>query len=708
MFKKIISIGMSIVLALGIVLPATLSMSAAESNSASIPEPSAVADAALEAVKSKQHPYMMYESNEIPSLKEKITSGNSKKAFEVIGETVPSCMKRTFNVVAGANGVIGRQLQYCVMYLSTYSMLTGDDSYAKKAVEQVLSCAEQGNVDTYSEINGALCIGDFGTAYALAYDALYEYMNDSERLLIKSEMEEIGTWIYENSPTVNTWGSEDENRKAWNWNAVTHGALGLISLSIGNHPEWLTLSVKRAQDYYQYAVDSTGAGMEGLHYIGYALNSLAPMDHAIYRLTGTELLDPFTAFQNMTYWSQLYMTVPSGEGQVAINQGDGLSNYSGPYYIINRYRQADALWAWEHTQKLEGNGKFTVEYHGNGWSAPAVIFFEDQTLTPVKPTEESNPLIVSYDKGLVIARDSWEKDASMLTFTCGRGYSGCWNHPDDNSFTFHARGESFIVDLGANFKESNEHNVVIINGKGMDYSGGPTMKAGEILEQRILENGNLYVSGTNISSYQKQNLLSSTRQIVYGGGDVPFVLVFDYVRNNVSSNTFNINFFTGKDISALIRNDSYAILTSESGQDCYVIPYSPDEVTVKSGTVGTASCITTETTGRFLRQATLFIMADVDGEMPDVYFSDKGKETTVTISRTVNGQEETETYTFSLESLVDFTTTEELNTEEESSTTEEIETVTETVPETESSEKIPTDTENNSGNNDNAGSSNGG
>ena len=54
------------------------------------------------------------------------------------------------------------------------------------------------------------------------------------------------------------------------------------------------------------------------------------------------------------------MTVPSGEGQVAINQGDGLSNYSGPFYIINRYRQADALWAWEHTQKLDNGGKFSI------------------------------------------------------------------------------------------------------------------------------------------------------------------------------------------------------------------------------------------------------------------------------------------------------------------------------------------------------------
>ena len=414
----------------------------------------------------------MYENDDISSLQEKITSGNSKKAFEVIEETVGSCMKRNFTVNSSANGIIGRQLQYCVMYLSTYSMLTEDVSYAYKAVDQAVSCAEQGNVDVYFAINDALCVGDFGYAYALAYDTLYEYMTEDERSIIKSEMEEIGAWIYKNSSEINTWGSEDENRKAWNWNAITHGALGMISLSIGEHPEWLTLAVERACGYFSYAVDSTGAGMEGLHYIGYALNTLTPMDYAIYRLTECELLDFFPAFQNMTYWSMLYMTVPQGGEQVAINQGDILANYSGPYYIINRYRQSDALWAWEHTFSLEGDGKFTVEYQGNGWSAPAVIFFEDQTLTPTNPTEKENPLTVTFDKGLVVARDSWDDTSSMFTFTCGRGYGGCWNHPDDNSFTFHARGESFIIDLGANFKDSKEHNIVLVNGKGMDYTGG--------------------------------------------------------------------------------------------------------------------------------------------------------------------------------------------------------------------------------------------
>ncbi len=681
MFKKLLLISLALLLTVGVVaIP-----SFATDDPTDMPAvPEAVANEAIDAISDKQHPYLMYESDEIDSLKTKIESGNSQKAFAVIGDTVASCMSRSFNVVTGANGVIGRQLQYCVMYLSTYSMLTGEENYAKKAVEQVVGCANQGNADIYLSINDALCIADFGYAYALAYDVLYEHMTDSERALIKAEMEEIATWLYENSPIINTWGADEENRKAWNWNAITHGALGMISLSLGAHPEWLTLAVERAQGYYQYSVDSTGAGMEGLHYIGYALNSLVPMDYAIYRLTDIELMDDYPSFHNMTYWSMLYMTTPQGKTQVAINQGDILANYSGPFYVINRYGQSEALWGWEHTFGLDNGGKFSVEYNGNGWSAPAVIFFEDQSLTPVKPTEDTLPLISTYDKGLVIARDSWENDASMLTFTCGRGYQGCWNHPDDNSFTFHARGESFIIDLGANFKTSAEHNVVLMDGVGMDFEAGPTMREGTIEENRVLENGNLYLRGSNLSSYKKQGVKESLRQIIYGGGDVPFVLVFDFMRKDTEDHTFNINFFTpsSSTIMASPDGDYATIIGSNTGETCFVIPYSPEGTTLSFSAVGSAPCLTSETTAKYLRQATLFIMADEE-EMPEVEWSSESKTITVSITRTINGQLETETYTLGLEELVSFSTTEKLENE---TTASEVET-TEKEPIIETTEK---------------------
>ena len=99
-----------------------------------------------------------------------------------------------------------------------------------------------------------------------------------------------------------------------------------------------------------------------------------------------------------------------------------------------------------------------------------------------------------------------------------------------------------------------------------------------------------------------------------------------------------------------------------------------------------------------MRQVTLFIMADEYDIMPYVEFSSEGKNTTVAISRTVNGQEETETYVFAFDELLDFTTTEKLPVDVETTETESNETSQESSspesssPEEESSETSSTAT----------------
>ena len=57
--------------------------------------------------------------------------------------------------------------------------------------------------------------------------------------------EELGEWIYTNSPIINTWGSPEPRRQAWNWNVIAHGALGLMALALGDHEDWLALAIER-------------------------------------------------------------------------------------------------------------------------------------------------------------------------------------------------------------------------------------------------------------------------------------------------------------------------------------------------------------------------------------------------------------------------------------------------------------------------------
>ena len=641
----------------------------------------AFADTLTASLSEKQHPYILYSDEDIPVFREKINSGLSKKAYERVIATADSYLNKTIRVSTGSNGIIGRQLQAYVTYLSTASAISGDPKYAEKAIELVLSAAEQGSADTYISINGALCLSDFGHAYALAYDCLYEYMDESQRAAIEAEMIEVGTWIYENSVPVDTWGSQLDRRKAWNWNAVTHGALGLIALSLGDKTDWLALSLRRATDYFDFAVDDTGAAMEGLHYLGYGLNSLVPFDAAIYRLTGTELMDDYPELQLMPAWSNLYMTLPQGNEQASIGQGSKMDNYAAPYYIINRYSLSEELWGFYNTYNLWNDNGFSADYEGNGWNCPAIIFYEDQTLSPVEPTVEEYPLIKEFDKGLVIARDSWGSDASMMTFTCGVGFSGCWNHPDDNTFTFAAKGDKFVIDLGAGKLTSEEHNVVLIDGVGMSYEGGAIMRPGDLQEVTILDNGNLYARGSNVSSYWKNEVKISMRHIVYGDGETPFVLVYDNVRKDAQNHDFSINFYTDPNAKVEIADNArYATITgANSGEVCYVIPMADEFVFVDAE----ANRITTQTNVSAFAQATLFIMAEPDGSMPETDYELIGKNFSVTITRTHNGEKITETYVFGVDRFISFETDEVLEITPPTTDTESSETVTETVTETE-------------------------
>lgn len=651
----------------------------------------------LREISTQSHPYILYTTDELPALREKITTGYSKKAFDFVKQTAATYLGASISVSQSSAGIIGRQLQSYVAYLCLYGELIETDKsfYINKAKSLVLTAVQNGTTDIYHEINDALCVADFGYAYALAYDWLYPYLTDGERDLLRDEMEEIGFYLYNNSTAVNTWGSSEARRQAWNWNAVTHGALGMIALSLGSHSDWLELAIERTLGYYTYAVDETGAAMEGLHYIGYAFNTLAVFDCVIYDLTGVELLDAFPAMQAITSFS-MNMTAPYGGDQAAINQGDELGNYAATYYIINRYQQQEALWGWEQTHELAGEGTFTSDYMGNGWNAPAIIFYEDKALKPVMPTDTEGLNVTTYERGLVAAREDWNPQSSMLTFTCGYGYAGCWNHPDDNSFTFYAKGDAFIIDLGANYKKSTEHNLLSVDGVGMDYEGGPTMVAGTLEENKLLENGALYLRGNNTNSYAKKAALTdSRRQLIYAGGETPFVLVYDYAKKDDAEHVYTTNFYTD-DASLLSVNyrwDYACIQGGNSKQRCYVYAYSDEGVSFNTKNKNGVKAIVTENTAVEQAQATLFILANPDGSMPKVVWSkDDNGILTAEIIRVANGATIKDTYVLSNTELLEYSSEPYI---EESETEPSTEPATE--PSTTEEITVPDNTESNGG-----------
>ena len=225
-------------------------------------DPRELAKSILDKVSATAHPYVLYSENEIDTLKDKVKRGVSKKAYERMLITSEAYMSRSGVLTPSLHPGIGRFFQSRFTYLILTGIISGEEKYIDKALELAVTSAESGNMELFVGFNNALSVGDFAHAYALAYDALYHRLTEEQRQLLRRTMEALGEWIYTNSPKINTWGSAEPRRQAWNWNVITHGALGLVALTLGGHEDWLALSIERLLGYCRYAVDSIAAPVE--------------------------------------------------------------------------------------------------------------------------------------------------------------------------------------------------------------------------------------------------------------------------------------------------------------------------------------------------------------------------------------------------------------------------------------------------------------
>lgn len=94
---------------------------------------------------------------------------------------------------------------------------------------------------------------------------------------------------------------------------------------------------------------------------------------------------------------------------------------------------------------------------------------------PVHPSKTKIPThYVDRDRGIVTFRSSWRDDATFVVFdgaqrtTCAQGHA----HDSGSHFSLSALGEYFAIDTGRYCIEQDQHNVVLIDGKGGQTTNG--------------------------------------------------------------------------------------------------------------------------------------------------------------------------------------------------------------------------------------------
>ena len=127
-------------------------------------------------------------------------------------------------------------------------------------------------------------------------------------------------------------------------------------------------------------------------------------------------------------------------------------------------------------------------------------------------------------------RDGWSEDSSLMTFTSSAVPHRGHNQRDENSFTFYAYGEDFLIDPGYDPTETSSHNAVLINGSGQSVPGDKYNIDGSVVDCDLYDEI-AYIKGDASKTYPWQPDVSGVyREVLYRGGSNPYMVIRDDIR----------------------------------------------------------------------------------------------------------------------------------------------------------------------------------
>lgn len=485
------------------------------------------------------HPCLFFESSDILSIQQKVQTGWLYEAFSQM-QTNANIYKNIsvdpYPMSGSSNGdaTAGRAINERVNTLALTGMILNDSSYINQAIDICMAAIAQTDVDDFDGYNGHLAIGDALHAYAVAYDWLYNYMTTAQRAALYDEIAEFQNWVYHYSTSGEYYGRYQPIPLSCNHNSVLHGAMGLAALATSSETSgFLDRAAVFIDGYFQYARDTTGYNYEGIGYYGYGSLGAVPFSVAYERAGYADLIDDEPKNYLIPEWVLRFMQ-PWGSKVVALNDSpDRMGIASGMMQLINQNQDDVGLWTWLKMYGADGDGTFggpVGGYIGDGCTIPYVILFADASLQPLPPADAELPLGRFFARGGGSFRSSWQDDSALATFTCGFDQHRGHNHRDENSFTFSAFGEYFVIDPTYVPWETRSHNSILVNGVGQDREESEYDTYGEILDREDFGSA-WYMKGDATEAYRDfLNLDHATRKFLFVKAPQPYIIVSDDIE----------------------------------------------------------------------------------------------------------------------------------------------------------------------------------
>lgn len=428
------------------------------------------------------HPRLLFTAPDIPALRARVASEAVPR--RVYGEILADARRALDVPVDSLTRFMAGSAVVAELGLAA-ALEPADPAFRRLAHDITLEVARRWNVDT----------DDFGSALrlrtlAFGYDLAFADASAAERVEVQDEIlaylafmtRHFNYWRYLHRPYASNRG------------ATVGAAMGLAVLAVrGDVPagtaDALDTALTFADGYLRVAFDALlpddGAYREGVLYAAWALRMALPYFEARRAYDGTDFAAP-PRFQRLLSWL-CYELLPEGRGRTN-NINDSLWKTS-PLAMHStvldwaQWRFHDPL-----AEYLEAHvtGEFGYDYHSSADRVATVLWNRPGAVPDPGRLLPAGRLFAA--RGLYAYRSGWKTGASgdevLFTFFSGP-FGGGHAQEDQNSFTLYANGDRYAIDCGnaapsAKPKESEAHNVILIDGRGQHNAGNSIGTDGRI------------------------------------------------------------------------------------------------------------------------------------------------------------------------------------------------------------------------------------
>ncbi len=387
-----------------------------------------------------------------------------------------------------------RQTGNLIACLAFCYAVTGDENYLEATTHYIVKSMTYASWGLGDFSGADLAAGHQIYGIALAYDWLYDDLEETMRRRIRKLLVDRGRYMFDKFASGKIfWHDEYLQNHQWvNMTALTTAALALYD-EVDSLDPWILLPLEKIKITMD-SLGPDGASHEGVSYWSYGTEYLMKYMDLARDFLGVDFYRDSKWFANTAYY-RIYTSLPTNHISPRMSMlsfGDSRRRETyGPDYHLRKlareYRIGQAQWLADVLDKAN------LTTPKASWLN---LLWYDPTVQPVPPDEL--PTFRHFDDmGLVFMRSGWSGDEVMSMFKCGPHIGryalekfsydpgGSHVHPDAGELQIFAYGEPLLINDGYTYKDTKLQNTLTVDGVGQVGENMPWFRGHKLcLENR--------------------------------------------------------------------------------------------------------------------------------------------------------------------------------------------------------------------------------